>query len=1071
MTASIAKIFRPILSEVLPRERLFQQLDQAARRPVVWVSAPPGAGKTTLVANWLDARKLPCLWYQVDEGDSDVATFFYYLGLAAKKAAPHHRKPLPLFTPEYLHGISTFTRRYFENLFSRLKTPCVVVFDNYHEVSPDSPFHEVIRDGVSIAPPGVNVIFISRGAPPAVMSTLKSSRRLASLGWDEIRLTFEETAGIAALHGEERFKSESIHRMHEIAQGWAAGVILMSENMTSDGDGLFLPQQGDIADIFDYFAEEILAKTTREEREFLLKSSLLPKMTAKMAQRLTGLERSKQILSHLVRNHYFTHKHAHSEPVYQLHPLFRDFLLSHLRDSYPETEMSVLRRQAAAILADSGQFEDAAELLREAGAWQEFVPLVLSHTQSLMMQGRIQTLEEWLKSIPAEIVENNPWLLYWQGACRLPFAPAESRGLFERAFQLFTTNDDPAGTLLAWSGVVDTFHFEWNVFTPLDRWIAWLDEQITREPSFPSPEIEARVSASMCGALIFRQPTHPAIGKWVERSLYLSKQSTDLQLRQLNCMNAISYFLWRGDVARCGMVIDELAKTAGTKAVSPLLTITLKMAQAVFFNWSTADHELSLRLTTEAQETAEASGVHVWDHFIASHGVYAALNNGNTEMAAEFLGKMEAKVENTRGFGLCHYLQLSCWHDLIAGQARRAVAHAEASLQIAEKSGIPLTEMKSRLQLAEALQEAGEREKATECLAHAGELIGRLGSLSLEFMWLLASAQFALDRGDESAGLSFLGQGMALGRRQGYVNMLWWWRPDVMTRLCVKALEAGIEVEYVQDLIRRRNLVPEAPPVHIEIWPWPLKIYTLGRFALVKEGEPVSFSGKVQQKPLAMLKALIALGGREVSEERLSDLLWPEADGATARTAFNTNLHRLRRLIGNDRAILMSDGKITLNPYYCWVDAWAFERICGQVESRLKEKSADRDPANFILLGEKGLTLYQGSFLAGDAGQPWTISQRERLRSMFLHLVGNLGQFREGSGKWRNAAEYYRKGLETDDLAEEFYQRLMVCHQEMGNRAEALTVFKRCSTTLSAVLGVSPSAKTAAICKAIADQP
>ncbi|KAF0219541.1 MAG: transcriptional [Geobacteraceae bacterium] len=1061
MPVSVAKINRPRLSEIYPRKRLFRHLDLAVERPIVWVSAPAGSGKTTLIASWLDARKLPCLWYQVDEGDGDIATFFYYLGLAAKKAAPRHRKPLPLFTPEYLQGISTFTRRYFEKLFSRLKTPCVLVFDNFQEVPPDC---------LSVVPPGVNVIFISRGAPPATMAPLKAGRRLATLGWEEMRLTLDETAGIAALQSKEGIRAESIRRMHETTQGWAAGVILMAESTASDGDAFSLPGKGDLAEVFDYFAAEILAKTSMEVQGFLLKTSLLPKMTAKMAERLTGLEQSERILSHLVRNHYFTQKHADSEPVYQYHPLFRDFLLSRFRDTYSETEISGLRRQAAVILADSGQFEDAAELLREAGEWQEFVPLVLSHTQSLMMQGRLQTLEEWLRSIPAEIVENNPWLLYWQGACRLPFAPAESRGLFERAFQLFTAKGDPAGTLLAWSGVVDTFHFEWNVFTPLDWWIAWLDEHITREPSFPSPEIEARVSASMCGALIFRQPTHPAIGKWVERSLSLSKQSTDLQLRQVTCMNAMSYFLWRGDVARCGMVVDELAKSAGSPAASPLLAITLKMAQAVFFNWSTADHDLSLRLTTEALETAEASGVHVWDHFIPSHGVYAALNNGNTEMAAEFLGKMEAKVESTRGFGLCHYLQLSCWHDLIAGQARRAVAHAEASLQIAEKSGIPLSEMKSRLQLAEALQEAGEREKAAACLAHAGELIGRSGSLSLEFMWLLASAQFALDSGDEPAGLSFLRRGMALGRQQGYANMFWWWRPDVMAGLCVKALEADIEVEYVQGLIRKRSLVPEKPPVELENWPWPLKIYTLRRFALVIAGEPVSFSGKVQQKPLALLKALIALGGREVSEEQLSDHLWPDSETSALRTAFNTNLHRLRKLIGDDRAILMSDGKITLNPRLCWVDAWAFERLCGEVEAILNGNTADNKPANLIRPAEKAMALYQGSFLAGDAGEPWAISRRERLRSRFLHLIGKLGESLEGTGKWRKAAECYRKGLETDDLAEEFYQKLMVCHQHLGNQAEALKVYERCRTTLAAVLSVTPSARTRAIYKAIADR-
>ena len=82
---TLAKLTRPRLRGVLARERLLTLLD--ARRPAIWIAGPPGAGKTTLVASYLEARDLSGIWYQVDAGDFDPATFFYYLGLAAQKAA------------------------------------------------------------------------------------------------------------------------------------------------------------------------------------------------------------------------------------------------------------------------------------------------------------------------------------------------------------------------------------------------------------------------------------------------------------------------------------------------------------------------------------------------------------------------------------------------------------------------------------------------------------------------------------------------------------------------------------------------------------------------------------------------------------------------------------------------------------------------------------------------------------------------------------------------------------------------------------------------------------------------
>lgn len=117
-----AKITRPTPSEAVQRERLFTLLDDSRAESILWVSAPGGAGKSTLVASYLDARELACIWYQCDEGDADLATFFYYMGLAAKKAAPRYKKQLPLLTPEYLAGVPAFTRRYFELLCSRVKT-------------------------------------------------------------------------------------------------------------------------------------------------------------------------------------------------------------------------------------------------------------------------------------------------------------------------------------------------------------------------------------------------------------------------------------------------------------------------------------------------------------------------------------------------------------------------------------------------------------------------------------------------------------------------------------------------------------------------------------------------------------------------------------------------------------------------------------------------------------------------------------------------------------------------------------------------------------------------------------
>ena len=207
-----------------------------------------------------------------------------------------------------------------------------------------------------------------------------------------------------------------------------------------------------------------------------------------------------------------------------------------------------------------------------------------------------------------------------------------------------------------------------------------------------------------------------------------------------------------------------------------------------------------------------------------------------------------------------------------------------------------------------------------------------MGSAYVEFMARLTEAQLCLDGGQEADGLQALAIAMALGRARGYVNSHVW-IPAVMAGLCARALEAGIEEDYVRGLVQKRGLVPESPPVEVEAWPWPIRIFTLGRFEVMRDGEPVRFARKVQRKPLALLKALIALGGRSVREEPVMDALWPDAEGDAARVALASALHRLRGLLGREQAVLRQEGQLSLDARLCWVDVWAVERLLGRAET------------------------------------------------------------------------------------------------------------------------------------------
>ena len=194
----LAKLTRPKVHRALPRERLFKRMDESLEQPLLWIVAPGGSGKTTLVASYLDARKLQSVWYQLDPGDADVATFFYYLAQSIPQSRNKRaQQPLPLLTAEHQADLPGYYRHFFRAFFARLTAPAVLALDNYHEIPQASPLHGALEHAVQEAPEGINIVVMSRSQPPRTLVRLKSAERLDTLDWPQLRMTLEETREIA----------------------------------------------------------------------------------------------------------------------------------------------------------------------------------------------------------------------------------------------------------------------------------------------------------------------------------------------------------------------------------------------------------------------------------------------------------------------------------------------------------------------------------------------------------------------------------------------------------------------------------------------------------------------------------------------------------------------------------------------------------------------------------------------------------------------------------------------------------------------------------------------------------
>jgi len=157
----------------------------------------------------------------------------------------------------------------------------------------------------------------------------------------------------------------------------------------------------------------------------------------------------------------------------------------------------------------------------------------------------------------------------------------------------------------------------------------------------------------------------------------------------------------------------------------------------------------------------------------------------------------------------------------------------------------------------------------------------------------------------------------------------------------------------------------------------PIEVRTLGRFEVVKNGQVLRFEGKLQRKPFGLLKALVAIGGHSVPQDKLIDILWAGALQGDEQKTFDVTVHRLRKLLGHDKAITVSNRCVSLNQAVIWIDLWALDRELAMVIPVAHDSIPDA--AQLERAASAILDLYRGQFLDGEPDSGWLLPVRNRL--------------------------------------------------------------------------------------------
>jgi LuxR family transcriptional regulator, maltose regulon positive regulatory protein len=526
-------------SEQVIRPRLLEILGNTIDRKITLVSAPAGYGKTTLLAQWSHAvgDSLSFAWLTLDEQDNDPIKLWRHIVEALHLAAPEED-----VGADVLVGVGVAGRSLIEtslpmliNVLAALDRRLILVLDDYQFVT-NEECHESVAFFVEYLPENVHLVLASRSDPPLRLGRLRARGALNEIRDEQLAFSEEEAAYLLNETMGLDIGPDDLRLLFERTEGWPAAIYLASLSLQQreDRHAFIVAFKGSDRYIVDLLAEEVLAGVQEDVKEFLLRTSILRRLTGPLCDAVVNREGSGKLLHELARSNLFLVPLGERGEWYRYHHLFSQFLVYELESGSPEL-VPILYGRASAWLEGEGFFDGAIRHAVAAADYERAGLLVARHWYGYVLAGQMATVEGWLESLPEVQTAHDPaLLLVWAWICTLSGRSEEAERLLTLAESIPYEGPLPDGTSSVEAGTATIrgiFGFG-DVRSTLEA----ARRAVESEPELTSPR--AALMRFGLGSSYYLSGETSAARKWVEEALELT--GTGQPLLRTVCLSYLS---------------------------------------------------------------------------------------------------------------------------------------------------------------------------------------------------------------------------------------------------------------------------------------------------------------------------------------------------------------------------------------------------------------------------------------------------------------------------------------------------------------------------------------------------
>lgn len=399
--------------QLVSRARLIRILDRTTECRLTLVSAPPGFGKTTLLSDWIatfQSDACSVAWVSLDERDNQPISFWTYVLAAIQTVAPEAATKgsvqLASSQPPPIEDVLSALI----NGFGAEIKDIVLVLDDYDVIS-QPEIHEGMAFLLDHLPPLVHLVIASRTDPPLPLSRLRARGELVELRAADLRFQPEESAAFFNEAMDMHLADADLDVLSSRTEGWAAALQLAALSMQGRDDvsDFIETFAGDNRYIVDYLVQEVLHRQPENVRDFLLKTSILERLSGPLCDALTGGRDGETTLRSLEQGNVFVVPLDDRRVWFRYHHLFADVLRAHLATEGAE-HVHDLHRRASAWFEQNGERADAIRHALAGADFESAAGLVELALPNMLKSRDDTTLRTWFEALPGELLRDRPVL-------------------------------------------------------------------------------------------------------------------------------------------------------------------------------------------------------------------------------------------------------------------------------------------------------------------------------------------------------------------------------------------------------------------------------------------------------------------------------------------------------------------------------------------------------------------------------------------------------------------------------------------------------------------------------------